>query len=175
MKEESQSRSERSLADEIEAQFMAHQPPASYPSEWVFNVKMDFRDWHAVVKALRAIRSKSTPESRSERARFLEALSAVHVSADSIPIFIGGYAFKGFTVGDLRAALSDRGTSPTSVVYLIDGRAHRQCECDQMSSICPRGAKRASETCGYERCLVPVPGISVIVPNERPDSTKEPK
>lgn len=53
----------RRIADEIEAQFMSHQPPASYPSEWSFGVKLDFRDWHDVVKTLRATapRSETAP------------------------------------------------------------------------------------------------------------------
>lgn len=41
-------------------------------------------------------------------------------------------------------------------VYLIDGKPHRPCKCDQMSPTCPRGVKRSEQTCGYGHCFLPV-------------------
>lgn len=44
-------------------------------------------------------------------------------------------------------------------VYLIDGKPHRLCDCDQMSPTCPRGVKRSHQTCGYGQCFVPAPDV----------------
>lgn len=49
-----------------------------------------------------------------------------------------------------------------SAVYLIDGRPHRMCECDNRSTTCPRGATRALQTAGYNQCLVPAPDVMLV-------------
>jgi hypothetical protein len=47
-------------------------------------------------------------------------------------------------------------------VYMIDGRAHRQCACDNRSSICPRGLTRQIQTAGYNHCFIPTPDVLLV-------------
>lgn len=48
-----------------------------------------------------------------------------------------------------------------SATYMIDGKPHRICDCDEASQVCPMGRKRELQTCGFNRCLVPT-GETVI-------------
>ena len=54
-----------------------------------------------------------------------------------------------------------------SAVYLIEGKPHRECECDQMGQLCPRGFERSMQTCGFARCLVPVADVATVESIER--------
>lgn len=40
-------------------------------------------------------------------------------------------------------------------IYIIDGKPHRLCDCDERSEICALGVKRSLQTCGFSRCMVP--------------------
>ena len=42
-------------------------------------------------------------------------------------------------------------------IYIIDGKPHQLCDCDESYELCPRGAKRALQTCGFSRCMIPAP------------------
>ena len=46
-----------------------------------------------------------------------------------------------------------------SAIYMIDGKPHRPCDCDESVEMCPRGVKRALMTCGFARCMVPAPDV----------------
>ena len=56
-------------------------------------------------------------------------------------------------------ARTRRGTM--SVVYLLDGKPHRFCDCDPMVQTCAKGGTRSLQTCGFGRCLVPAPDVLV--------------
>lgn len=47
-----------------------------------------------------------------------------------------------------------------STIYMIDGKPHRVCDCQQLEPICPRdGHQRTAQTCGYAGCFVPAPDV----------------
>jgi hypothetical protein len=52
-----------------------------------------------------------------------------------------------------------------SAVYMIEGKPHRACDCDESSQICPFGIKRELQTCGFVRCFVPAPDAWTAVPD----------
>lgn len=59
-------------------------------------------------------------------------------------------------------------TEPTSIqlqqgaVYMIDGRAHKMCTCNNLDQNCPRGRKRQLQTAGYDCCMVPTPDVVLV-------------
>lgn len=57
--------------------------------------------------------------------------------------------------------LQGDGKAQMSVIYMIDGKPHRECDCDQFSQTCPRGRKRDMMTAGFNRCVVPAPDAVV--------------
>jgi len=51
-----------------------------------------------------------------------------------------------------------------SVVYMIDGKPHRPCDCPQMEPTCQRdGHQRYGMTCGYATCMIPAPDVVTTV------------
>lgn len=57
-----------------------------------------------------------------------------------------------------------------NAVYLIDGKPHRMCDCDESSEACPKGRKRGLMACGFDRCMVPAAEVLVAGPGIEPAS-----
>lgn len=60
---------------------------------------------------------------------------------------------------DLKCVHGDDTNCPANgPVYLIDGKPHRECDCDTMTNVCAKGrVTRSMQTCGFSRCLIPAP------------------
>ncbi len=49
-----------------------------------------------------------------------------------------------------------------SAIYMIGGKPHRLCDCDQLNPVCARGYQRPEQTCGYGQCFVPADDVMVV-------------
>lgn len=60
-----------------------------------------------------------------------------------------------------------------SAIYLIDGKPHRQCECEQFSQTCASypAHKRTMMTAGFARCLLPAPDVVFVACSESERTT----